>query len=228
MAQDSYWFKHDSTASRDIKLMKIKHLYDFWGIGLYWSTVELLREQNNYSFPADESGLNMVCDLVRCSDMVRFKNWFNDCIKIKLFVIAENEFFSESLIKRMDNWETKKVNGGKGGRPKKTETISEIKPNGKANQKHKIREDKIIEYNNRKLKFSETLKPFLSTYGKDMLNDFYVYWTEPNKSGTKFRMESQKFWDIKKRLATWDKNKFETKKLKHHTPCPGLPAMNNG
>ena len=55
----------------------------------------------------------------------------------------------------------------------------------------------------RKLKFSDTLKPYLEKYGKDTLNDFYKYWTEPNKSGTKFRQESEKFWDLEKRLNTW-------------------------
>lgn len=61
-------------------------------------------------------------------------------------------------------------------------------------------------YNDRKLKFSSTLQPFLEEYGKDMLNEFYLYWTEPNKSGSKFRQELEKTWDLKRRLATWAKN----------------------
>lgn len=59
---------------------------------------------------------------------------------------------------------------------------------------------------NRKLKFSDTLKPFLDIYGKDLLNDFFKYWTEPNKSGTKFRQELEKTWDVSRRLETWLKN----------------------
>ena len=47
----------------------------------------------------------------------------------------------------------------------------------------------------RKLKFSQTLKPFLDLYGKDMLNAFYEYWTEENKSNTKFKQEMQKTWN---------------------------------
>jgi hypothetical protein len=68
--------------------------------------------------------------------------------------------------------------------------------------------DNVIKNNidERKLKFSSTLKPFLEKYGKEMLNDFYKYWTEPNKSKTKFRQENEKFWDLQKRLETWDKN----------------------
>lgn len=64
----------------------------------------------------------------------------------------------------------------------------------------------------RKLKFSDTLKPFLSTYGRDMLSDFYKYWTEPNKSGSKFKQEMQKTWDVSRRLETWSRNDFNKKK----------------
>lgn len=58
----------------------------------------------------------------------------------------------------------------------------------------------------RKLKFAATLEPFLEKYGKAMLNDFYRYWTEPNNSGTKFRRELEKTWDVSRRLETWAKN----------------------
>lgn len=58
----------------------------------------------------------------------------------------------------------------------------------------------------RKEVFANTLKPFIDTYGKDMLNDFYKYWTEPNKSGTKFRQELEKTWSLERRLEMWSRN----------------------
>ena len=58
----------------------------------------------------------------------------------------------------------------------------------------------------RKLKFAATLKPFLEIYGKDLLNDFYHYWTEPNKSNTKLNFELQKTWSVERRLNSWCKN----------------------
>lgn len=74
----------------------------------------------------------------------------------------------------------------------------------------------IVKENNiesRKLKFASTLQPFLLTYGKDFLNDFYKYWTEPNKSNTKFKQELEKTWSLERRLETWAKNEknFERK-----------------
>jgi hypothetical protein len=55
----------------------------------------------------------------------------------------------------------------------------------------------------RKLKFAHTLKPFVDEYGREMLVDFYEYWTEPNKSNTKFRQELEKTWNLNRRLKTW-------------------------
>lgn len=77
-----------------------------------------------------------------------------------------------------------------------------------------IDKDKGINIEQRKLKFSESLKPFLITYGKDMLNDFYSYWAEPNKSGTKFKKELQVTWDTERRLKTWANNSFGNKNIK--------------
>lgn len=58
----------------------------------------------------------------------------------------------------------------------------------------------------RKLKFASTLKPFVDIYGKQMLNEFYAYWTEPNKSNTKFKRELEKTWSLDRRLEKWAKN----------------------
>lgn len=58
----------------------------------------------------------------------------------------------------------------------------------------------------RKLKFASTLKPFVDVYGKELMNEFYSYWTEPNKSNTKFKQELEKTWSLERRLETWAKN----------------------
>lgn len=67
-----------------------------------------------------------------------------------------------------------------------------------------IVKDKVIDIEERKLKFASTLEPFLNTYGKEMLNTFYHYWTEPDQTKKpKMRFEKEKFWDINRRLVTW-------------------------
>lgn len=51
--------------------------------------------------------------------------------------------------------------------------------------------------------FYDTIAPFVSIYKKEMLRQFYEYWSEPNKSGTKIRYQLQKTWDLNLRLKNW-------------------------
>jgi len=69
-----------------------------------------------------------------------------------------------------------------------------------------VNETKKNNIDERKLKFASTLEPFLKSYGKDLLNQFYKYWTEPNKSNTKFKQELEKTWSLERRLETWSRN----------------------
>lgn len=71
----------------------------------------------------------------------------------------------------------------------------------------------------RKEKFKNELAPFVKTYGKDMMNAFYKFWSELNKSQTRMRWEFERTWELSKRLARWDLSNF-TK----NTPTS---AMNN-
>jgi hypothetical protein len=49
------------------------------------------------------------------------------------------------------------------------------------------------------------LSKFESKYDKQMLADFQAYWTETDQKG-KMRFEAEKFFDISRRLATWNRN----------------------
>jgi hypothetical protein len=66
--------------------------------------------------------------------------------------------------------------------------------------------------NIRKQEFADTLKPFLDTYGKDMLNEFYQYWVEHSANAKKLRFEKEKVWGLERRLSTWHRNKVEREK----------------
>ena len=91
--------------------------------------------------------------------------------------------------------------------PKLRETIEKTYNNTQSKVYNSIqkqsKEEKLL---SRKKLFASTLEPFVSIYGKDLLNDFYKYWTEPNKTGTKFRQELEKTWSLDRRLETWVKN----------------------
>jgi hypothetical protein len=57
----------------------------------------------------------------------------------------------------------------------------------------------------RKEKFGQSLIPYVEKYGKEMIRDFFDYWSEFNKSKSKMRFEQQPTWETSKRLATWAK-----------------------
>ena len=143
MSKDSYWFRHDSSAGRTLKMRKMSHIYGHEGKGMYWDVVEVLRDQDGYQFNSDDSSLNLLADLIGCKDEIRFYNWFQDCLKLGLFEDDGVNFICPALTNNMEFWETKKANGAKGGRPKKTET----KPKPKPNQKHNRTEQNITEQN---------------------------------------------------------------------------------
>jgi hypothetical protein len=56
--------------------------------------------------------------------------------------------------------------------------------------------------------FYNSIGPFIDEFGLSMVNDFYEYWSEPNKSKTKIRWQMEKTWDIKRRLQRWQKNDY--------------------
>ena len=64
----------------------------------------------------------------------------------------------------------------------------------------------------RKEKFYASLVPFVDKYGKDMIRDFFDYWSEMNRSKTKMRFEQQATWELALRLKTWaDREKVPKK-----------------
>lgn len=70
----------------------------------------------------------------------------------------------------------------------------------------------------RKQKFGDKLKPFLDSYEKGMIREFYDYWTEHGDKDRKMRYEKQASFNIELRLKTWLKNKIERNKPKFNLP----------
>lgn len=67
------------------------------------------------------------------------------------------------------------------------------------------RKKKLME--GRRVKFYNSLVPFVQMYGKAMVRDFFDYWSEPNKSETQMRYELERTWSLNLRLAYWSRNK---------------------
>lgn len=102
--------------------------------------------------------------------------------------------------------------------------IKEVIPNtvNNTNLETKKQEKPINNIEERKLKFASTLGPFIELYGQSMIDEFVGYWTEPNKSNSRFKQELEKTWDSARRLKTWSGNNFGRK-----TEAPIQPIATN-
>ena len=100
MANNAYYFSHDSNAKDDPKCMLLIDQLGLEGYGIYWVLVEVLREQNGFQYP-----LNLVPILARRYNTTAEK-MLTVIKKYGLFEVVEDTFFSLSLIKRMDKMNT--------------------------------------------------------------------------------------------------------------------------
>jgi hypothetical protein len=57
--------------------------------------------------------------------------------------------------------------------------------------------------------FYESLVPYVGKYGKEMVRDFYEYWSEPTMDKKKMRLELQRTWSVQRRLRTWKEKEIK-------------------
>lgn len=87
-------------------------------------------------------------------------------------------------------------------KPDRGQTVTRQQPD-KIKEYNKVNKEKEREA--RAKVFYDTLVPFVKQYGKEMLREFYNYWSEWNRSMTKMKWELQETWEVSKRLSTWAK-----------------------
>ena len=95
MKNDTYYFPHDFNARNDKKLVKLRQVHKQTGIGIYWSLVEMLYEEN---------GILSLNDVPVLSSELRAKIDMVDSV-IRDFGLFENDeeyFWSNSVKRRMD------------------------------------------------------------------------------------------------------------------------------
>ncbi len=202
------YFPHDSNSRNDIKLIKVRSIYGYEGYGIYFALIELLfSEGNRLSLDDIDSlafGLQCKSDLLKVIIM-----------NFDLFEIEDNCFYSRRLEKTLNEINKKSIKAKESAskrwgnanakRPdsiRNASKVNEIKSKSKLN---KI-EDRIHD-------FKKSVLSHKDFSDKDK-NDFYLYWTEKNSSGTKFRAEMQKTFSIPLRLARWCNNGFNKDKNK--------------
>ena len=112
----------------------------------------------------------------------------------------------------MDKKKQKRVDAGrKGGiaSAKSKQSLSDAQAlNNTKQDKTKLKNTKLNNIKDRTAKFKKQVFEFANQYDEDLLNEFYSYWSEPNKSNTKMNFELNKTWDLSRRLKRWVDNDF--------------------
>ncbi len=115
MAKDAYWFKHDSNARSDVRLVKLRRKAGLEGVGLFWCVIEMLRESENYELRTEA-----IEDIAY--DLRTTKEVFDELFDCELLVKDELYFYSNSLKGRMVEHdavkEKRRIAGAKGGKAK--------------------------------------------------------------------------------------------------------------
>ncbi len=92
---------------------------------------------------------------------------------------------------------------------KESETEANVNVNVNDNVNYKNIED-------RKNKFYDSLTIFVSEFPKEMIRDFYNYWSEHGIHDKKMRFEKEKTFGIKQRLTVWlnrNPNQYSTAQI---------------
>jgi DnaD/phage-associated family protein len=130
--KDAIYFSHDSNARNDIKIKAMRKEYGSIGYAAFWIIIEMLRESDDYALPLKIYTHIAIEDEVGETEFDSEK-FIMDCIvKYELFETDNKNFWSKSLIKRMN---------------KKDEVVKKRKEAAKKRWNNTNDEQKQIEFN---------------------------------------------------------------------------------
>lgn len=208
------YFLHDTSSFEDEKIVKLFSKYGYEGLGLFYTALEKLARAEK---PIDEMVLKQLLRLPK-----RLEKCWYFIQDIGLLQVKVGDVFNENLLKvdqkflinkektrkRVEAWRAKQTENQEDINSVTCYSNDPVTPVTLVNKdkvnKSKVNKESVKEkFNDRKQKFALSLEPYKEIYPREMLIAFVKYWTEPNKSQTKFRQELQKTWELSRRLDTW-------------------------
>ena len=200
------YFNHDSVARLDIRVIKLRSKLGYEGYGVFWAVLELLFSEENKLCVDDYDSLafGLQCDSKVLKQVVE---------DFDLFVVEDGCFYSRRLNNHIEQINSKSI--------KAKENASKRWNNATAMQPHSNR-NASISISNSKSKLNKSIEDRIVDFKKSVQSisdisdedkeNFFLYWTEKNKSGSKFRAEMEKTFSIPLRLKRWASNNFNKQK----------------
>lgn len=208
------YFPHDADMRNDPRIKALRRKFNLEGYAIYSMLLEFLTDSDYFEFKNDSLSLELVAgdfdiETDKLTAILQY------CFQLDLFQLdAETNIIScKSLDNRLEPLLSKrKRDRNEVIADDNTQSRVKERKVNKSKEKEKKADDnitatKVATIEDRQMVLMEDLKPFVEKYGKEMLREFFDYWTEKNKNGKKMRFEMQKVFDISLRLATWNKNK---------------------
>ena len=196
------FFNHDSNARNDLKLIRLRKFGGWEFYGIYFAILELLFSEENKLCVEDYETLafGLQCDADKLKQIIE---------DFDLFVVEDNCFYSKRLYEHIEEINNKS-NKAKENANKRWGNANAMRTYNDSNasisiSKAKVKKSKSIE--ERIEDFKKSIHAIDGISDEDK-NDFFLYWTEKNKSGSKFRAEMQNTFSIPLRLKRWSSNNF--------------------
>lgn len=163
------YFDHDTSASTDPKIMSLRLSHGGAAVDCYWVIAEqIYREEKPLNLYGNPVGFSLITHLVSGS-VSEVKKWVETMLVLGLlYRCGDNGEYviSERMESNIDGYHAKaktaRQNGAKGGRPKKTQSVSKKKPAGLQEKKRK--EKKSVGFDSSQ---NPTLTPSENSVEKD-------------------------------------------------------------
>ena len=203
------YFPHDSNARNDIKLIRLRSKYGYQGYGIYFALIELLFSEDNKLCIDDFETLafGLQCDANILKDIIT---------NFDLFIVDDNCFYSKRLSNTLDEINNRSLKASENAK-KRWSNATAMPPHSNGNaikvNKSKLNENKLNQINDRIHDFKKSVFTH-KDFSNDDLENFYAYWSELNKSGSRMRWELERTWNLKLRLKRWVNNGFNKEKNK--------------
>jgi hypothetical protein len=168
----------------------------------------------------EKKGFILYCDIIHTIEKLSdeqagklFKHilkYVNDQEPIAEDIITEIAFepIKQTLKRDLQKYEDIRVKNQENARKRWNATASErmqVDTKNAVIDKDIVKvKDKVIEsIEERKIKFYDAITEYVDEYPKQMLRDFFNYWSEHGENDKKLRFEKEKTFGIKQRLSTW-------------------------
>ena len=179
--------------------------------------LQMATDKKGFILYADQKALFDQLPNEKAGELIKFifsyvndENPISEDLIINLAFTPIQQQLKRDLVKYEETKQSRSK-AGKAGANKRWQNITEdskgipaiTKIADNVNDTDNLKDKVINNIDDRKNKFYDSLTVFVSEFPKEMIRDFYNYWSEHGTNDKKMRFEKEKTFGINQRLRTW-------------------------